>query len=151
MRTSYDSIGLLIAAAACSVPLIFGLLMLRRNYLFSRRQITDGVVVESTIETEGSIRFRRYKPKVTYEYFVGGIQHRSSKVAAMNFVIGDKLGTQQLVSSFPVGKQVVVYYNPACPNDAVLLKSSALVSTIFIITGLLLYGCIFLIWHTSSN
>jgi hypothetical protein len=60
-------------------------------------------------------------PKIAYQYEIGGQIHESTKIS-FSSSSGD---ANQIVSRYPKGKTVQVYYNPAKPKQAVLVPGSS--------------------------
>jgi hypothetical protein len=81
---------------------------------------TSGLVLESSIKTDGSQGVRVVCPNVVYEYTVAGKTYRSSQLALEESDINDSNDARQRAEQHPVGQQVDVYYNPKNPKDAVL-------------------------------
>lgn len=81
---------------------------------------TMGTVVNSYLERRrsgnrgGSTNF----PVVQYSYQVGGQMLQGSKIAPGMNVGGT--GAGKVVERYPAGAQVMVFYNPQNPSDAVL-------------------------------
>jgi len=77
-----------------------------------------------------------YYPEVRYEYDLLGAQYSGDKIA-----FGAKTGnsnqkkTQEALVQYPVGKSVIVYYDPANPEDAVLERRVG--GKVFLIVGII--------------
>lgn len=86
----------------------------------------SGHVVEATVETRRSFASGRsgrtsYRPRVVYEYVVGGRTYSSRQLA----VVGHRFPTEAearvfLDGHYPVGSRPTVHYDPADPSRAVL-------------------------------
>jgi len=76
---------------------------------------------------------------VIYEYEVEGVGYSSFTIS--HGMDGGGCGTQ-LAETYPEGKRVTVYYDPADPRDAVLKRTEMHPATA-IVTGLLLAGMVF--------
>ena len=67
-----------------------------------------------------------YRPEVRFEYRVADREY-----AAKQLQVGDPVqlswpdAAEKIVSSYPVGREVTVYYDPADPNHAVLERKVA--------------------------
>lgn len=84
---------------------------------------TMGTVSNSYLERRrsskgGSVNY----PKVQYSYQVGGQAYQGSKIAPGMEVGGT--GAGRVVERYPVGAQVMVFYDPQNPADAVLERKA---------------------------
>ncbi len=82
---------------------------------------TEGVVTVSEVAVSGSGEDTSYKPRVAFEYTVGGFKHTSEQVRYEIMGSNAKRDAQRIVDRFAVGERVPVYYNPDDPADAVLI------------------------------
>ena len=66
----------------------------------------------------------RYLPVIKYSYEVNGTAHQGARVGnGMNYGSHlTKMGAQQWKKRYPAGKEIMVYYNPADPGEALLVK-----------------------------
>jgi len=106
-----------------------------------------GSVVMSTIERRSSEDGHTDYPVVQYSYQVNGQPYQSSKLAPGPEVGGS--GARGVVAKYPAGAQVMVFYNPQKPSEAVLeRKSSALwvMWLLLVIFDCTLCGVIPIIW-----
>ena len=97
--------------------------MRRKMAAVSQWPSTMGTVMTSTIEwrsssDSGSTAY----PVVQYSYQVNGQAYQSYKLAPGPVVGGT--GAQKVVARYPAGAQVMVFYNPQNPSDAVLEKKA---------------------------
>ena len=140
--------------------LIFVLLLLNVIFLcilfFMRRRMsqvstwpsTMGTVMMSTIELRsdsegGSTEY----PVVQYSYQVGGQGYQSMKLAPGPELGGT--GARKVVAKYQPGTQVMVFYDPQKPSDAVLEKKAPaqwLFWLLLIIFDCSLCGAIPLVW-----
>jgi hypothetical protein len=58
------------------------------------------------------------QPLVEYEYTVGGKKYRCSRIDVGEMISGSELET--VLSRYPIGAEVTVYYDPADPSKALL-------------------------------
>ncbi len=95
--------------------------------LFTRRKVTKastwpstlGTVTESRIQMRSNSEGGRTSyPLVRYTYQVMERSYQSQKVVPGMDVGGS--GAQKVVARYPVGAQVMVYYNPEDPSEALL-------------------------------
>ena len=88
-----------------------------------------------------------YKPKVQYQYSIGGRTYLSNQISFGSPDIGNRHNrtpAEMYIYNYPPGKQVIVYYNPQNPAYAVMQPSTAeteISSMIFIIliAGIFIY------------
>ena len=97
--------------------------MRRRMAVVSQWPSTMGTVIMSTIEwrsssDSGSTAY----PVVRYSYQVNGQPYQSYKLAPGPEVGGT--GAQKVVAKYPSGAQVLVFYNPQNPSEAVLERKA---------------------------
>jgi hypothetical protein len=91
-------------------------------------------------------------PVVQYSYQVGGQTYQGMKLAPGPDVGGT--GAGKVVARYPAGAQVMVFYNPQNPSDAVLeTKAPAqwIMWLILIIFDVALCGVIPIIWWSMSQ
>ncbi len=82
---------------------------------------TTGVVITSRVEVSGG-ETTSVSPRVIFQYVVGAQTYQSDQIRAGDHLLkvsssGDAYNT---VDKYPVGAQVVVFYNPAQPAQACL-------------------------------
>jgi Protein of unknown function (DUF3592) len=83
---------------------------------------TLGTVISSTIQVKRTSNSRSEIPVVVYQYQVNGNAYTGQTIKAgeqfFNFrLMGD---AQKAIARYPVGAQVMVYYNPANPAESAL-------------------------------
>ena len=128
--------------------------MRRRMAAVSQWPSTLGTVNASYLERRssssdsGSTNY----PVVQYSYQVGGQAYQGTKLAPGPEVGGT--GAGKVVARYPAGAQVMVFYNPENPSDAVLeTKAPAqwIMWLILIIFDVALCGAIPIIWWSMSQ
>ncbi|GAB4199070.1 MAG: hypothetical protein OHK0022_19020 [Roseiflexaceae bacterium] len=63
----------------------------------------------------------RYRPRVIYQYVVGGVPHQGERLHFGDTTLSsDTAAANRIVARFQPSATVSVYYNPADPSDAVL-------------------------------
>jgi hypothetical protein len=105
---------------------------------------TMGTVNNSYLERRrsskgGSVNY----PVVQYSYQVGGQPYHGSKIAPGMAVGGT--GAGRVVERYPVGAQVMVFYDPQNPSDAVLERKAHaqwVMWLVLAVTDLMLCGMI---------
>jgi hypothetical protein len=83
----------------------------------SNSQVRDVKVLDDE-RADGKRREQRNFANIVYEYTVAGARLRNNRVG-----IGGDRGNFQVaetIARYPVGKEIIVYYNPRHPPDAVL-------------------------------
>lgn len=98
-----------------------------------------GMVVESAVrqvnsqDAEGDTDIR-YAPQVVYEYTVDAHPYRSSQMSfGPTQTHQRRTDAEAIMQRYPVGAAVAVYYDPQNPGQAVLERSAAGNSAMFII------------------
>lgn len=117
-----------------AVIIIFVLLILNAVFLgiifFTRRKMaavsqwpsTMGTVMMSTIDVRSGSEGSTEYPVVQYSYQIGGQGYQGMKIAPGPEIGGS--GARKVVARYQPGSQVMVFYNPQNPSDAVLEKKS---------------------------
>jgi hypothetical protein len=114
---------------------------------------TMGTVNASYLERRSSSEggYTNY-PVVHYSYQVSGQAHQGTKIAPGMEVGGT--GAGKVVARYPAGAQVMVFYNPQNPSEAVLeTKAPAqwILWLILIVFDIALCGVIPIIWWSMSQ
>lgn len=114
---------------------------------------TEGVIIDSRIA--GSTRIIGRKAFIKYDYYVDGERYISPLVSYTWKCI-DYEGSIQILREFPKDKNVVVYYNPDNPENAVLkTEISGRISWMFLFSVLtILIGIRGMQWqrkHLNEN
>jgi hypothetical protein len=83
---------------------------------------TMGVVTMSTIQIRRTSKSRSEIPVVGYQYQVNGQTYTGGTIRAGEQFFNVRLmgDAQKTVERYPVGAQVMVYYNPANPAESAL-------------------------------
>ncbi|QDV15521.1 hypothetical protein Pan153_01350 [Gimesia panareensis] len=120
-----------------------GLPLLERAKASKEWPTTDGVVLESKIESHHSSNSSSstYSPKVIYRYEVEGQEFKGDTVWFGNDVsTSDRSMSSKTVKKYPVQKNVTVYYDPAEPAVAVLEPGVFKTTYFFYLFGWLFLG-----------
>ena len=96
----------------------------------------DGVVTLSEIERQTSTSGDgadkkttvQYSPKIVYRYQIDGQNYEGTRISFAS----ESGNAQQIVSNYPKGKSVRVYYNPGKHKQAVLVPGSGSVEKHFV-------------------
>lgn len=127
--------------------------MRRKMATVSQWPSTMGTVSMSTIEQRSSSEsgYTDY-PVVQYSYQVGGQAYQSYKLAPGPEVGGS--GARKVVARYPAGAQVMVFYNPQNPSEAVLERKAPaqwLMWLLLIVFDCALCGVIPLLYFTLGQ
>lgn len=126
--------------------------MRKRMAVVSTWPTTMGTVTNSFVEQRSDSEGTTSYPVVQYSYQVGGQSYQSSKRAPGMEVGGT--GARSVVARYPVGAQVMVFYDPQKPSDAVLERSAPaqwLMWLILVIFDCTLCGIIPIIWYSMNQ
>ena len=147
---------LLIAGSIAFVFLILNAIFLGIIFFMRRKMATVsqwpstlGTVLMSTLESRRSSDNGGYVnyPVVQYSYQVGGQMYQSTKLAPGPEVGGT--GAGKVVARYPQGAQVMVFYDPQNPSEAVLERKAPaqwVMWLILVIFDCMLCGVIPVIW-----
>ncbi|NNB85025.1 DUF3592 domain-containing protein [Corallococcus exiguus] len=80
----------------------------------------QGTITRSEVETVRSNKSTTYRLKLAYTYSVDGQSHEGGKRRLYAWSTGDLEPVEALVTRYPVGATIPVYYRPAQPSEAVL-------------------------------
>jgi hypothetical protein len=126
--------------------------MRRRMATVSQWLSTMGTVNASFLERRHSSDGSTDYPVVQYSYQVSGQPYRSTKPAPGPEVGGT--GAGKVVARYPAGAQVMVFYNPQNPAEAVLERKAPaqwLMWLLLIIFDCTLCGVIPLVWWAMNQ
>ena len=106
---------------------------------------TQGQIVDARVDrsmhtdSDGDTDYS-YTPRVEYTYEYGGVNYRNNKVAfGLAQGYNSQAKAQEVISRYPVGSEVPVYYDPSNPEDSVLERKAGSFTTTLVI------GIIFII------
>lgn len=126
--------------------------MRRRMAVVSQWPSTMGSVVMSTIDRRSTSDGYTDYPVVQYSYQVNGQSYQNSKLAPGPEVGGT--GARKVVAKYPAGAQVMVFYNPQNPSDAVLERKAPaqwLMWLLLVVFDCALCGAIPLVWWSMNQ
>ena len=126
--------------------------MRRRMAVVGQWPSTMGTVMMSTIERRSSEDGYTDYPVVQYSYQISGQSYQGMKLAPGPDVGGT--GARKVVAKYPAGAQVMVFYNPQNPSDAVLERKAPaqwIMWLILIIFDCVLCGVIPIIWWSMNQ
>ena len=81
-----------------------------------------------------------YRPEILYEFSVEGKQYTGVRRTLLTWQTSGSQPAEAVVSNYPVGKKVTVYYDPRNPRESILIRESALPSALFV-TAVGLFFC----------
>lgn len=112
---------------------------------------TEGVVTQSKIFHTG-LR-GGWSFDIVYEYTVNNSLFTSDRVHFSYQTLSDKTYAQGYVDKYPIGKVIVVYYNPQKPNEAVLEpnKKWTELPYYFLTFVLVSFGLLFASWFYKKH
>ena len=106
--------------------LSFGWKALKKEREAARWPSAPGIVISSELESymdtdsEGDL-LTFYRPKITYQYEVEGDVYTCNTVKTTPFGSSNlPKGPEKKLAAYPVGKQVVVHYDPTDPSNALM-------------------------------
>jgi hypothetical protein len=123
--------------------------MRRRMATVSQWPAAMGNVIMSTVERRSSEDGYTDYPVVQYSYQVGGQAYQSYKLAPGPEMGGT--GARKVIAKYPAGAQVMVFYDPRNPAEAVLERKAPaqwLMWLILAIFDVTLCGVIPILWWT---
>jgi Protein of unknown function (DUF3592) len=108
------------------VTLLFDCLLVysvgRQLWAFTYSTTPGKVMVSVVDEGRDSDGDASYSPKIGYCYQVEGKQYESELRRYAQISTNGRKEVERILASYPVGKEVTVYYNNASHSDAVLLR-----------------------------
>ena len=119
----------------------------RRMATVSQWPSTMGTVMMSRVEQRSTSDGYTDYPVVQYSYQIGGQPYQGMKLAPGPEVGGT--GAGKVVSKYPSGAQVMVFYNPQNPSEAVLERKAPaqwIMWLLLVIFDCTLCGVIPIIW-----
>jgi len=125
--------------------------MRRKMAAVSQWPSTMGTVMMSRVETRSSGDGYTDYPVVQYSYQVSGQAYQNMKLAPGPEVGGS--GAGKVVAKYPAGAQVMVFYNPQNPSDAVLERKAPaqwIMWLLLVVFDCALCGVVPLIWWTMG-
>lgn len=121
--------------------LIVGSILWKEAGKVKSRPTVTGKVVTSTVDyahdSQSQQETTMYSAKVKYQYSINGITYFSEKISMGKFSTSSRNQAQKIADKYPPGKEVVVYYNPDNPDEAVLEPDETIYVLIVFILGAL--------------
>lgn len=110
--TPFLLIGLAIIASAMGE--------VRKSQHSAKWPTTAGTITRSEIKVESDSDSTSYLPDIEFEYTVGESSHRSTSVRVGKIALPERWEVTPFNKRYPVGKAVIVAYDPMEPSSAVL-------------------------------
>ncbi len=107
----------ILIGAAC---LFFGAKTILDANASTKWPSTEGVVINSSVDSRSGKKSKTYHADVLYEFSVNGASHKGNRVAYGDYGSSDSSHAQGIVNKYPKGARVSVYYKPDSPSDALL-------------------------------
>ncbi|MPQ45718.1 DUF3592 domain-containing protein [Marinifilum sp. N1E240] len=98
----------------------------------------EGVISYSDLRRSISDGDEMFAVDLEYNYFVKGAKHAGNRISAIDGSSSNKSGVIRDLQEYPVGKKVMVFYDPEIPSIS-LLKPGANLFTYFVKYGPLLF------------
>jgi tetratricopeptide (TPR) repeat protein len=118
----------------------YGIKELKKAMASKNWSTTVGKVISSEVIRDTSGKRPIYIPKVFYEYSVTGNKYSSNEVSIGHWDSSSPKGAQKIVNRYPTGKDVIVYYDPDNPEDAVLEPGTSIGDYTLILFGAIFIG-----------
>lgn len=118
-----------LAVVPIAVLVVLGIFIYRRSKMrdVAKQSAQDwsstmGVVITSTVQVKRGYKSRSEIPVVVYQYQVDGKPYTGQVIKAGEQYFSVRLygDAQKTIARYPVGAQVMVYYNPANPAESAL-------------------------------
>lgn len=98
-------------------------------------RITESYVRRQESRDSDGYTTTSYYPEVRYTYQALGVEYSGDKIAFGGSVGGSQKKAHERLTSYPVGKDVIVHYDPNNPEEAVLERRMG--SKAFLIIGII--------------
>ena len=132
------------------VILSFGILDWIRDCNTQHWPTASGIIRHSGIHLKELMNSSRYYATIPYDYQVDGVWYSSTRVSFGDFwnMGNGSMKATRILSCYPEGKKVTVFYDPADPKVAVLETGLTERTWTAIISGVgfLLWGTLPMIW-----
>jgi len=116
----------------------------------SQFQQTSGRIISSNIGMNGTRG--GWKFYIQYEYYIEGNKMTSERVHFGYQASSNPSYAQEYINKYPIGKEVIVYYNPDDPRESVLEPQVKWYGQLYIFTAGILFSLLFLYlsWKSKS-
>jgi hypothetical protein len=139
------SLGIIFALAGGAVFFLFALPPLQYSNTSESWPSVPGIITRSEVYISRSDGKTHYQPDIAYAYYVGGKKYTASKITVGDPPLNNNVAPAKLLQAeYPVGKEVIVYYDPELPESSALRPGTktgeyllAGFAAIFFFTGLM--------------
>ncbi len=114
-KVFYSIFGLCGVAALCA-----GSWLMAWGALSTQWPSTTGRILSAGITSQYADTPTTYGAAASYEYFIASQRYISDRISFGNYSSGDSGHARQILSRYPIGTTVSVFYNPARPSMSVL-------------------------------
>jgi hypothetical protein len=157
MSIGGENMSFLDANICISLPFIITGVVLLFVYFRNFRKVrasqawsaVGGTVVESWVrreesaDSEGGVSYSYY-PEIRYQYKVMGNEYQGDKIYFGGKTGGLRSMAERKIAKYPTGANVMIYYQPDNPTNAVLERSVSWVllvfGIIFVLAGIFIYA-----------
>ncbi len=138
------SLGIIFAIVGAAVFLLFALPPLQYSVASKDWPSVQGTITRSEVDIWKRDGNTHYEPDIAYSYTVDDKKYSSSKITVGDPPLDNNVTkAKQVQAEYPVGKEVVVYYDPELPESSALKPGTktgdymlAGIATIFFFVGL---------------
>ena len=149
---TFDHVLLSTVFSGIGFSMLLGVFMGMRKSKESRQwPAASGKITESatqgSFEQTGRGGMWIERPKLSYTYTVDSKEYEGHSIGVAEMGSASKQDAQEKIAPYPVGKEVMVFYNPRNPDEAILEKQSGANTFVFLgIVGTILLTIGILIW-----
>ncbi|MBI2499233.1 DUF3592 domain-containing protein [Candidatus Woesearchaeota archaeon] len=116
---------------------ISAIINILRGYSSKNWPSVQGKIIHSDIQIQRDIRHGpNYSPTILFEYFINGTKYFSNRISFGGTSTG-LIGIQRILIKYPVGSDVLVYYNPQKPQISILEPGITFSIIIFLLVGII--------------
>jgi hypothetical protein len=110
-----------------------------RHWPAAEGEVRSSSVLELRSARAGSSRL--YRPEILYAFTVDGMEYTGVRRTLYAINCGGSDSPAKVVAQYPVGRRVMVYYDPVNPRESILIRESAFPSAVFVtVIGLFFSG-----------
>lgn len=112
----------IIGVVGAALTIFLGIPMMKNAFESRGWPTADGVITVSqfTSNTDRDSGSTTYGASIAYDYTVNGASYTGSNVHFGQYSTSDPSYGRSIVNRYPLGKQVMVYYDPDNPSESVL-------------------------------
>ncbi|MDX2415310.1 MAG: DUF3592 domain-containing protein [Bacteroidales bacterium] len=115
------TLGLIFAIVGGAIFFLFALPPLQYSSTSKSWPTVPGAITKSEIDIWRSDSKTHYQPDIVYAYSVNGKKYTSSKITVGDPPLDNNVTpAKRLQAEYPVGKEIIVYYDPELPESSAL-------------------------------